>query len=113
MNPRLVGGGGVTRGDGFEEPSTTVSYRVQCTSCVILFTTDVSGVGSAESKGVWHRDIRVPRRVGSVTLEVTPIDAEESVVHASIRVDGRIAAQETPDPETSRGAQVKISAVVR
>ncbi len=113
VNPRLVGGGGVTRGDATEEPSATIFYRVECTRCMIRFTTGPLGVGGVESKGVWSRTVRVPRRVASVTLEATPIDAEDFVEHASIRVDGRIGAQKTNDPETSRGAEVKISAVVR
>lgn len=113
-NPRLISAGGQTReGGSVEEPTKRIFYRVQCTSCVILFTTDLTGVGSAESNGNWQRTVHVPQSVAAVTLEVTPTSAEDLVALASIQVDGRTRARETSDPETGRGAHVTISAVVR
>ena len=113
VNPRLIGGGGLTRGDGFDEPSATIFYRVECTRCMIRFTTGPLGVGGAESKGVWSRTLRVPRRVASVTLEATPMDAEGFVEHASIRVDGSTGAEETNDAGTSGGVEGQVNASAR
>ena len=91
--------------EGYSRTTHRVRFEVSCSGCLISWRAgwDQETVVASEQRGLWSRSVFVHTDLGEsvATLSASPGQSGRLVSWVRIRVDGKIAAQETNDEQTA------------